>query len=248
MPDITTNYGVKMKTFPNQKVVRLPNRIIKDSVNIDLMALNTAVTTLSPNAFKLWVYFYKFPQNIDIALSGRDFIEWSNTSDSTYDRAIRELMNLGYLVPTVRKNYFIFVDNPQSVQNSEYLEPDENGKKSGSKGELKIEQLLTVNNISFIREATFGTCLFEDTGYPARFDFYVSDKYLIEFDGVQHFKPDHGYWKMEENWFEKIQIRDKFKNDWCKENDIPLIRIPYTRLDALCIEDLILETTEFRVV
>jgi hypothetical protein len=33
-----------------------------------------------------------------------------------------------------------------------------------------------------------------------------------------------------------------------KENNIPLIRIPYTKLSTLTIEDLMLETTQFRVV
>jgi hypothetical protein len=247
MPDIKTDYGVKVKTAPNQKVIRIPNRIIKNDLTFDITSFDTAVTNLAPNAFKLWLYFHRFPQNIDIALSSNDFITWSNTSNSTYDRAVRELIDLGYLVPTVRKNYFIFVDNPQSIQNSIYISPDET-MKNGSKGEIKITALLTANNISFIREATFGTCLFEDTGYPARFDFYINDKYLIEFDGEQHFNPNSGYWKMEDGWFEKIQARDKFKNDWCKENNIPLIRIPYTKLDTLCIEDLMLETTEFRTV
>lgn len=37
-------------------------------------------------------------------------------------------------------------------------------------------------------------------------------------------------------------------NNICKNNNIPLIRIPYTKLDTLCINDLLLETTEFRVV
>lgn len=37
------------------------------------------------------------------------------------------------------------------------------------------------------------------------------------------------------------------KNQWCKDNNIPLIRIPYTHLDKLIIEDLKLETTTFLV-
>jgi hypothetical protein len=37
------------------------------------------------------------------------------------------------------------------------------------------------------------------------------------------------------------------KNQWCKENNIPLIRIPYTHLKDLSIEDLILETSKFKI-
>ena len=54
-------------------------------------------------------------------------------------------------------------------------------------------------------------------------------------------------WNDEEN-FARVQAHDEYKNQWCKDNNIPLIRIPYTKLDTLCIEDLMLETTQFRVV
>jgi len=58
-----------------------------------------------------------------------------------------------------------------------------------SHGERKIGQLLKENNISFVREKTFESCRFTDTHALARFDFYVDNKYLIEFDGAQHFSP-----------------------------------------------------------
>ena len=34
-----------------------------------------------------------------------------------------------------------------------------------------------------------------------------------------------------------------FKNIWCKKNNIPLIRIPYTKLNNLKLEDLLLDTS-----
>ena len=39
-------------------------------------------------------------------------------------------------------------------------------------------------------------------------------------------------------------MKDKIN---CKENNIPLIRIPYTHLNKLCLEDLLLETSNFIV-
>ena len=120
---------------------------------------------------------------------------------------------------------------------------------SKSKGEQKCISLLTQFNIDFITQQTFDTCIFPNTGGKARFDFYVKDSYLIEYDGSQHFESTRhsGGWNTKEH-FEKVQQRDEYKNQWCKENNIPLIRIPYTKLDTLCIEDLMLETTQFRVV
>lgn len=95
-----------------------------------------------------------------------------------------------------------------------------------SKGEEAIEKLLCENNISFEKQKTFSSCIFPDTKYHAKFDFYVDNKYLIEFDGEQHFIiSETSAWKEKE---ERIQIRDTYKDEWCKENNISLIRIPYT--------------------
>ena len=58
---------------------------------------------------------------------------------------------------------------------------------------------------------------------------------------IQHFIKDNGYGADLEN----IQKRDAFKNAWTKEKNIPLIRIPYTHYDDLCLEDLLLETSSF---
>ncbi len=113
-----------------------------------------------------------------------------------------------------------------------------------SKGEFKIAQILTENNISFEKEKSFNDCKFEDTNALAKFDFYVDNKYIIEFDGIQHFQI-HG-WNTEEN-FQKIQEYDVIKNQYCKDNNIPLIRIPYTHYNDLCLEDLILEASKFLV-
>lgn len=107
-----------------------------------------------------------------------------------------------------------------------------------SKGEQKIEQLLLENCIPYEKEKTFNNCTYK-TGFKPRFDFYVDNHYLIEYDGIQHFEEDNHYF----NGFE----RDLFKNTWCKEHHIPLIRIPYTHYNNLCIQDLKLNTSKFLV-
>lgn len=113
-----------------------------------------------------------------------------------------------------------------------------------SKGEFLIRQILLENNIPFETQKTFETCRLK-SGYKAKFDFYVNG-YCIEFDGKQHFQSVSFFGGEEQ--FQIQQERDAYKNQWCKENNIPLIRIPYTKLDTLCLEDLMLETTQFRVV
>ena len=112
-------------------------------------------------------------------------------------------------------------------------------ERSRSGGEKKIERILTENNIPFEIEKTFNSCKLE-SNYFARFDFYVNNKYLIEFDGKQHFEETDFYKPLIE-----IQKIDIFKNNWCKENNIPLIRIPYTYVNKIELKDLLLETSSF---
>lgn len=103
-----------------------------------------------------------------------------------------------------------------------------------------IKALLTNNLIPFEVEKTFDSCVFEDTGKKARFDFFVDNKYIIEFDGEQHFSYSGG-WNNQEQML-KTQRKDKEKNNWCKQNNIPIIRIPYWEQDNLSIEDLLIDS------
>lgn len=91
-----------------------------------------------------------------------------------------------------------------------------------------------MNNIPYITEKTFNTCKFTDTKALARFDFYINNSFLLEFDGIQHFQ-NNEYFK---DSLEKRQKHDNFKNEWCKCNNICLKRIPYTALPNLTIEDI----------
>lgn len=115
-----------------------------------------------------------------------------------------------------------------------------------SHGEKKIKDLLEKNNINFIQEYPIADLWFTKEKNKARFDFYIENKYAIEFDGEQHFIDcsEEGYFR---HGIETIQEHDKIKNQYCKDNNIPLIRIPYIHLKDLCIEDLMLETSSFIV-
>ena len=109
-----------------------------------------------------------------------------------------------------------------------------------SHGEYKISQLLNNANIPYETEKKFETCKFSNGNY-ARFDFWVNNNYIIEFDGIQHFQETNYF----ENNLEENQEKDSYKNQWCKKNNIPLIRIPYTKLSDLKLEDLLLESSQF---
>lgn len=115
-----------------------------------------------------------------------------------------------------------------------------------SKGNYKIAELLRAANIPFESEKTFSTCK-DKKELP--FDFYVNNQYLIEYDGFQHFEESRE--KTQEIGlgfdYDYTHKHDLMKNQWCKENGIPLIRIPYIHYDNLTIEDLKLETTTYLI-
>lgn len=110
-------------------------------------------------------------------------------------------------------------------------------------GEAKIRILLEQNNIAFEKEKTFEDCINPETQRKYRFDFYVNNCYVIEFDGAQHFIPID-YFGGEE-YLEICQARDKIKNDYCREKHIPIIRIPYSHLENIVIEDLNPKSSQF---
>lgn len=121
------------------------------------------------------------------------------------------------------------------------------GCQIASQGIKKIQELLKNENIVFETEKIFSDC--KITNYPLRFDIYLPQhNYIIEYDGEHHFKPINynniSKEKAIQN-FKDTQIRDNYKNQWCKKNNIPIIRIPYTHLNKICLKDLQLETSEF---
>lgn len=112
-------------------------------------------------------------------------------------------------------------------------------------GEIIIEDLLKANGILYSKEHIFKDCYNEKTGQPFRFDFYLPIKNIvIEYDGEQHSKVVKS-WGGEEGLKER-QRRDRIKTNYCLDNGITIIRIPYTHTN-ITIDDL-LESSSFKIV
>jgi len=94
-----------------------------------------------------------------------------------------------------------------------------------SKGEKLISKILDKNHILYEREKTF------DDLYDVsllRFDFYLpSHNMCIEYDGKQHFEPIDYFGG--DKAFKSSKKRDGMKNTYCENNNIKLLRIPYTQ-------------------
>ena len=100
-----------------------------------------------------------------------------------------------------------------------------------SKGEWRIKEILERNNIEFKQQYRFKDCV---NVHPLPFDFYLPEYNIcIEYDGTSHYIPNtYGSWNTEES-VKYTQYRDSIKNQYCKEHNIPLIRIPYWDFDKL---------------
>lgn len=87
-----------------------------------------------------------------------------------------------------------------------------------------ISKCLDRLNISYEKEKFLNNSL-------QRFDFYFeynNIKYAIEYNGEQHYKYNPFFHGNDINTFYKYQERDERKKQYCLDNDIILIIIPYT--------------------
>ena len=101
-------------------------------------------------------------------------------------------------------------------------------KCNASKSERYIIKLLNEYNIKYIHQYRFEDCRDKQ---PLPFDFYLPTYNItIEYDGEGHYKPidfeGQGKIKAEESLKDR-QRKDGIKTQYCLDNNIKLIRIPY---------------------
>jgi len=101
-----------------------------------------------------------------------------------------------------------------------------------SLGENEIEQLLILYNANFIKQYKFDDCRGIKRKLPFDFAIFKDDyknddnlTFLIEYNGIQHYKAVEIFGGQKQ--LEKQQYYDKIKKDYCENNNIKLIVIPY---------------------
>lgn len=98
-----------------------------------------------------------------------------------------------------------------------------------SRAQIKIEQILSRAGLNFKEEYSFPD-LIGHSGHALRFDFAVFDddgnlEFLIQYQGIQHYKPKSIFGGV--SGLRKQQYYDMLKREYCKKNNIKLILIPY---------------------
>lgn len=95
--------------------------------------------------------------------------------------------------------------------------------------EIRIHDILTMNDVPFKEEYTFPD-LVASSGRPLRFDFAVFDDdgnldFLIEANGKQHYSPVGKYGGY--RGLRRQQYNDSQKKSYCRKNRLKLVTIPY---------------------
>lgn len=112
------------------------------------------------------------------------------------------------------------------------------GHPRESIGVTQIKNILNQNNIIFETEKTFKNFIDNITKRPYRYDFYLPEyNRIIEFDGKQHYEISG--WDEYTEDFQERQKRDKIKNQYCKNHNISIVRIPYTKTNNITLEMLL---------
>ena len=99
-----------------------------------------------------------------------------------------------------------------------------------SRGEIKIEEILTEAGLNFKMEYIFPD-LKSENGRPLRFDFVVFDDdnnidFIIEYQGRQHYEGSSKFGG--KRGLYQQQHNDNKKRRFCALHDFTLIEIPYT--------------------
>lgn len=104
-----------------------------------------------------------------------------------------------------------------------------------SRGELKIEDILVMNGMTFKTEYIFPD-LVSPNGRPLRFDFAIFDDdgnidFLIEFQGEQHYT-SVAHFGGKKHLFQQ-KYNDNKKRIYCAHNELTLVAIPHWDYDAM---------------
>ena len=105
-----------------------------------------------------------------------------------------------------------------------------------SNGEYRIKTFLDLNRINYKKEFTFPDLYDKQL---LRFDFAIFDiknnlKFLIEYQGIQHFDTNNPWWT------EILEKHDKMKREYCYNNNIKLIEIMYYNDIEKILKDILL--------
>ena len=92
--------------------------------------------------------------------------------------------------------------------------------------EKELYDYLKQIRVNFVSEKRFKECTNKKGSDTLPFDFYLeSYNTLIEYDGEHHYTPIKGWGGIRK--YNQIKENDAIKEEYCRKNNIKLVRIPY---------------------
>lgn len=156
------------------------------------------------------------------SLSLFDFIDKAKcVHKNKYDYSLVNYINNHTKVKIICPEHGVFEQTPMS-----HLAGNGCAQCSSSKGEKRISDILDAKLINYMREKTIK---YRDGSY-GRLDFLLIHR-CIEYDGEQHFRSNDYFGGIE--YLKHITECDNRKNNYCKENQLPLLRIRYDQIDDI---------------
>ena len=208
--------------------------------NPNIQILGKYIWSKSKIECKCKICLYKWKPMPSDLLKGHGCPNCSRNVTRTHEEFINEMKNinpnleiLGHYTNTRMKiDYECKIcGKKNSARVSKLLEGCGCPHCSASKGERYIENILDKNNIQYQTQYCFDDCRIQ---LPLPFDFAIFDNNnligLCEYQGIQHYEPIDFAGKGIEwanNLFKRNQLSDNTKRTYCKNNNIPLLEIPY---------------------
>jgi hypothetical protein len=222
-PDCSGTKKLTIQSFKRKANLRYKNKFMYD---IDGITSNKQyIKIICPE-------HGEFTQRIDHHLRGDGCSKCSNNYKYTtedfikkikelndYDYSDFEYINAHKKSTVICKKHGEFQIRPNDLLNGHGCPNCRN-----SKGENRILNFLKKNKIKFIKEKKYKDCKNKNI---LPFDFYLPDYNMcIEFDGIQHFQAIEKWGGLEK--LKYIKTNDKIKTEYCKKNNINLLRVKYS--------------------
>ena len=168
--------------------------------------------------------------HLEFKKSSEEFIEEAKkTHGNRYDYSKVNYVNNKTKINIICEKHGVFTQRPDSHLNGHGCPMCKE-----SVGECEVRLLLESKGIGFETQHRFSDCIMIK---PLPFDFYLPNHNIcIEFNGKQHY--EHNHFFVSKKGFEELKLRDKIKNEYCRDNNINLIVIRYDENIELVLDDV----------
>lgn len=206
-------------------------------VNPDIEVVEKYINAKTPILHRCKIDGYEWHASPTNILQGHKCLKCVGQAPITHDEYVERLLRANPDIEPLEKysGAHIKILHKCKIDGYEwYITPANALRERGcpqckeSSGERRVRKWLEEHNVEYVYQKTFDDC---KDRYKLPFDFYLpSYNTVFEVDGIQHFQPVDFAGKGEQ-WaqehFELVKRHDDIKTQYCKNNNIDILRIPY---------------------